>query len=34
MKDDTKLDMDAAIKALREDKDISDQCGILTPLIK
>ena len=34
MKDDIKFDMDAAIKALREGKDLSGQDGILTPLIK
>lgn len=34
MKDDIKFDMGAAIKALREGKDLSGQDGILTPLIK
>jgi transposase-like protein len=34
MKDDIKFDMDAAIKALREGKDLSGKNGILTPLIK
>lgn len=34
MKDNIKFDMDAAIKALREGKDLSGQDGILTPLIK
>lgn len=34
MKDDIKFDMDAAIKALREGKDLSGQDGVLTPLIK
>lgn len=34
MKDNIKFDMEAAIKALREGKDLSGQDGILTPLIK
>ena len=34
MKESIKFDMDAAIKALREGKDLSGQDGILTPLIK
>ena len=34
MKDDIKFDMDAAIKSLREGKDLGGQDGILTPLIK
>jgi len=34
MTDNIKFDMDAAIKALREGKDLSGQDGILTPLIK
>jgi len=34
MKDDIKFDMEGAIKALREGKDLSGQDGILTPLIK
>ena len=31
MKDSIKFDMEAAIKALREGKDLSGQDGILTP---
>ena len=34
MKDTIKFDMDAAIKALREGKDLSGKEGVLTPLIK
>jgi len=34
MNDDITFDMDAAIRALREGKDLSGQDGILTPLIK
>ena len=34
MKESIKFDMEAAIKALREGKDLSGQDGILTPLIK
>jgi transposase-like protein len=34
MKKSIQFDMDAAVKALREDKDLSGQDGILTPLIK
>jgi transposase-like protein len=34
MKDDINFDTEAAIKALREGKELSDQDGILTPLIK
>ena len=34
MKDSIQFDMEAAIKALREGKDLSGQDGILTPLIK
>jgi len=34
MKDNIEFDMEAAIKALREGKDLSGQDGILTPLIK
>ena len=34
MKDNITFDMDAAIKALREGKDLSGEDGILTPLIK
>ena len=34
MKDSINFDMEAAIKALREGKDLSGQDGVLTPLIK
>ncbi len=34
MKDTINFDMDAAIKALREGKDLSGKDGVLTPLIK
>ena len=34
MKTEINFDMEAAIKALREGKDLSGQDGILTPLIK
>jgi putative transposase len=34
MNNDINFDMEAAIKALREGKDLSGQDGILTPLIK
>ena len=34
MKETIEFDMDAAVKALREGRDLSGQDGILTPLIK
>ncbi len=34
MKNNINFDMDAAIQALRDGKDLSGQDGILTPLIK